>query len=238
MYTFSQLIDELVAESLRPDQRAVMANGLNQTIRELHFTPEHIPVGFAANLIEEVLVADVEDGFTYALTDPRLFQMMESVWYPTLGAYATMRKPSSMHAFVGEIGGQEFSWYRTGDSIAYSNYGGLDAEIHLAWFSYLPRLRYYGTGETRPAVWNDDTQEFDFAAEYDSTPELQAEALSLTTNWMIQRWWDTLAQGVRAKLYARLADDVRMKQAYSSFEQGRPNLVNAETYDMAPRYRR
>lgn len=238
MFTFSQLIDELVAESLRPDQRAVMANGLNQTIRELHFTPEHIPVGYSSNLIEEILEPDVEDGFTYALVDPRLFQMMESVWYPAVGEYATMRRPSSMHAFVGEIGGQQYNWYRTGDSIAYSNYGGIGTEIHLAWFSYLPRLKYYETVADRPATWDDENQEYVFHADYDATAELQAEALSLTTNWMIQRWWDTVAQGTRAKLYARLADDVRMKQAYSSFEQLRPNLVNAETYDMAPRYRR
>lgn len=237
MYTFSQMIDGLIAELNRPDQKVVMSNALNQTIRELHFSSEHYPIGFSENLVEEVLTADVDEGFVYPLTDPRLYQAMESVFYPQVGQYATMRRPNNIRTFVSEIGGQQYGWYRTGDSIAYSNYGGDGAEIWIAWFMYCPRLIYYPAG-SRPCEWDEAIQDFTFSPAYDSTPELQAQALSLCTNWLIQRWWDTLASGVRAKTWARLGDEVRSKTAYSLFENQRPNLVNAETFDLAPRYRR
>lgn len=237
MFTHSQLIDSLVEELLRPELTVAMSNFLNQTIRELHFTDQKLPVGYAPNLIEELLTANLDSGFVYELPDPRIFQMVEAVYYASFGRYATMRKPSSIREFTSAIGGAEYGWYRSGDAICFDNYGGRNAVIDIAWFAYIPRQQYYEVGD-RPCEWNEANQEFDFHPNYDSTPELQAEALSLCTNWMIQRWSDLLMLGVRAKTWSRLADMERSKVAYSAYQQERPAIVNAETYNGSPRYRK
>lgn len=240
MFTHSQLVDSLVAELLRPDLQDAMSNFLNQTIRELHFKDvngDKVPVGYAPNLIEQSITANVDSGFTYDLPDPRLFQMMEAVYFTAVGRYATMRRPNMIREMSSRVDGAQYGWYRTGDAIAFDNYGGKNATIDLAWFAYVPRQQYYDA-EDRPCEWDEATQDFTYHPNYDSTPELRLEAQSLCTNWMLQRWNDLLMLGVRAKTWARLNDTDRAKMAYSSYQQEKATIVNAETYDGAPRFRR
>lgn len=242
MYTHSQLVDELVAELMRPDLQAASSNYLNQTIRELHATTDSppIPVGFVGNLGEDALTADADEGFSYALENPYRFQMIESVYYVQYGRYATERKPSSIRAFDGSVDGAEYGYYRSGNQIFFSNYGGDGAQILIAWFDHIQRQSYYEPG-ARPCEWDNDTESFTFntvgSIDYNSTPALQQKALDLCTNWMIQRWADTLLQGVRSKIWARIADDVRGKTAYSAYQSLRPQLIQTETLTTAPRYR-
>jgi len=239
MYSHTQIIDDLIEELLRPDLRAAMGNALNQTIRELHFTTGQnpVPVGYADNIVELEITADSETGFTYVLPRPRQFQMMEAVWYSAYGRYATQRRPSSIRQFAESMDGAEYGWYRSGDTIAFDNYGGLDADIQLAWFEYVPRLKDYEVEADAPAWWDDTTESWAYHEDYDTNAETRANALALSTSWMHLRWKDTLMAGVRAKIWARLGDTERAKIAYSSYESLRPLIVGAETYNMTPRYR-
>lgn len=246
MYTHSQLVDNLIAEMMRPDLQVAFSNALNQTIRELHSTKDDrgsgsIPVGFKSNLGEDILTANVDVGFSYTLENPTRFQIMEAVWYAQYGRYATERAPSSIRAFDGSVDGAEYGWYRSGDQIFFDNYGGDGAQIAVAWFDHIQRQSYFESGQ-RPCEWDEASESFEYhtvgSVDYNSTPELQEKARYLCTNWMIQRWFDTLSQGVRAKIWARLADDVRGKTAYSAYEALRGPLIAAETLVMTPRYRR
>jgi len=242
MYTHSQLIDNLVAELVRPDLLAALSNYLNQTIRELHTTTDNppTPVDYVGNLGEDQLTANVEEGFSYDLENPYRFQRIESIYYVQFGKYATERKPSSIKAFDGSVDGAEYGYYRSGNQVFFNNYGGDGAQILIAWFDHIQRQQYYASG-SRPCEWIEDNEDFTYytvgAVNYNSTPELQAKARFLCTNWMIQRWYDTMLQGVRAKLWARLADDVRGKTAYSAYQTMRNQLTQTETLVMAPRYR-
>lgn len=242
MYTHSQLIDNLVAELVRPDLLVALSNYLNQTIRELHTTTDNppTPIDYVGNLGEIALTADADEGFSYELENPYRFQRIESVYYTQFGKYATERKPSSIKAFDGSVDGAEYGYYRSGNEVFFNNYGGDGAQILIAWFDHIQRQAYYPVG-SRPCQWDDSTEEFVYytvgAINYGSTDELKARAQYLCTNWMIQRWYDTMLQGVRAKLWARLADDVRGKTAYSSYQTMRNQLTQTETLVMAPRYR-
>lgn len=245
MSTHSQLVDDLVAELMRPDLRAAFSNYLNQTIRDLHYTvgeqgAQPIPVGFVGNLGEDFLTANAETGFSYTLENPHRFQMLECVYYAMFRKYATERKPSSIRAFDGMVDGSEFGYYRSGNQVFFDNYGGTNAQIAIAWFDHIQRQSYYAAGQ-RPCTWNQDTESYTYhtvgSTDYNSTPELQERARFLCTNWMLERWYDTLLQGVRAKIWARLADDVRSKTAYSLFQAMRTPLINTETMIITPRYR-
>lgn len=236
MFTFSQIVDDLIAESVRPDRRPALISALNQTIRELHSTENSMPVGFADNLVEQSVTADAETGFTYELPNPLYFQKMEAVYYVAKGNYATMRKPSSIMQMVSRVDGGQYGYYRSGRSIVFDNYGGLDAEIRLAWFEYLPGLAYY-LPAARPVTYDMATQDWVYHADYDISDAKRQEALNLCTNWMCYRYRDTLMEGLRAKHYKGLGDSERMRPAYSAFETMKKGLINAEEYTSSVQYR-
>lgn len=228
MFTFSQMVDECVRESMRGDLRPAMVNALNQTIREAHFDSD-LPVGFGANLVELTLTANVEMGFTYALPRPRQFMMMEAVWYRVYSRYATARNPGTIKLFVSSVDGAEYGYYRTADSFAFDNYGGNGAMIDLAWYEYLPRLQYYAA-DARPATWNENTEQFDYLAAYDIDDDTREDALRLSTNWMIYRHFDAIMEGLRSKIFKRMGDIERAKLYYSSAESAKKLLTSAERY--------
>lgn len=242
MYSFSQTLDSLVEELLRPDLKPAMVNYLNLTIRELHSTRANpdtppVPVGYMSNLVEAELTADEDLGFTWDIPTPRKFQMMESVYYTQFGRYATQRRPSSIMQFEESVDGGQYQWYRSGDTMVFSNYGGDQAQILLAYFQYLPSLVDYPVA-SRPAYFSVTDDEWKYHADYDVSDATRLAAYELCSNWMLERHRDTLMQGVRAKVWARLADESRMRTAYSSYQSLRAELVASETYDAAPRYRR
>lgn len=237
MASFSQIIDAVITETFKPDRKPVLVSGLNQTIRELHSSDVSTPIGYADNLVEASLIADSETGYTFQIPSPMFFQKIEAVFYWASARYATMRSPSSLRAMVDLIGGGEYGYYRTGNSIAFENYGGLNAEISLAWFEYLPGLAYYKPAD-RPAWFDYDTQTWKYHANYDINDATRQQALNLSTNWMCFRHTETLKEGARAKLYKSLGDEVRMRTAYSAFEKARKDLIAAEEYTGPVIYRK
>jgi hypothetical protein len=232
--TLSQMVDELVVDTLRPDLRATIANAVNQTIRELHNHPQSgTTILYDENLLEAVLTADSDIGFTWTLPRPHLFQVLEAVYYATVGKYAKLRKPSAIHRFIGEVDGQ-FYYYRTGPSIAFNAYGGTGAQIQLAWYEY-PRALAYQSAASRLVTWSEAAQEFTFASSV-TTPEAQLAALELATNWLLARHAELVKQGVRAKVYARLGNYDRARLSYSLYESLRPGMMDAESIDRSVNY--
>lgn len=237
MTTFSQLVDELVSETKRPDLRAEIATYLNQTIREVHFEPSRGNVVFyGENRREEQVVASLETGEIWDIPNPALFQAMETVRFASWGLgrteYAEEATPGPM------LAAKPFFWYRSGPSIVFGGtqgYGGVGGIIQLSYFEY-PRSLKYKLPAVREAEydvesgWTYNTVD---TVDYGSTAELQATAQLLTSNWLLMRWADVLREGLRAKVFKRLSDDVRQRTSYSLFQQLRQGLYTSEVSELS-----
>jgi hypothetical protein len=238
MTTFSQLVDEVVTETRRPDLRAEIAVYLNQTIREVHFEPSRGNVVFyRENRRELEIVATSADSEIWDLPNPATFQGMEAVRYASMNhlnrlAWAKEINPGSIMAT------EPFYWYRAGSQVAfggYIGYGGIGGIIQLSYFEYPRSLKYKAAAE-REAEYDSETG-FTYytvdSVDYDSTPELQAQAQERVTNWLLMRWADVLREGLRAKIFKRLSDDVRQRTSYSLFQQLRQGLYTSEIAELA-----
>ena len=235
MTTQSQLVDDMVAELMRPDMRSTIVGYVALTIRELHGAPDTgAAIGYDSNLVELALTANLDTGFMWTIPSPNTFQYMEAVYYPQIDKYAKKRYPSSAWAFADEVDGNLF-WYRSGTNIAFSGYGGNGSLIDLAYFSFPREMIDFPTAATRPCTWDKDAQAYSYLGAI-TDPVLQAAARARCTNWLLERWEDLVKQGVRAKVFARLGDIDRGKLAYSLYQAQRPVLIAAETQEHTATY--
>src|SRR6478735_8331283 len=84
MTTFSQLVDEMIVETRRPDLKTEIATYLNQTIREVHFEPSRgNVVHYGENRKETQLTANVDSGYIWDIPNPSTFQGIEAVRFPS-----------------------------------------------------------------------------------------------------------------------------------------------------------
>ena len=231
MTTFSQMVDEAVYESKRPDMRTEIATYLNQTIREVHFRPDvNAPLTYRDNFKEARLVADRDEGLTFDLPNPATFQRIAGVRYATVftrsgePVWATEKVPGP------GIRAEDYFFYRIGSSLIFANYGGAGSIVDLGWFEFPNRLKYEPTQLNRTATY-DDYDGWTYRADI-NTPELQRLARERTSNWLLLRWHDVLMEGVRAKIYKRVSDEVRQRTSYSLFQQLRQGLWISETAEL------
>ena len=230
MTTFSQLVDSVILETKRPDLKTEITSYLNQTIREAHFTPDRGNViHYVDNLQEELLTADVATGFQWAIPNPTRFQAplaakYNGVW-DRLGnpVWAVQMPPGRT------MNDTDWFYYRVAGTFVFSGYGEIGATIAWSWYEYPPSLKYKALAD-RPAQWDDESG-WTYAAGID-TEEEELAAQALVTNWMLMRWKDVLQEGLRAKVYKRLSDDVRGRTCYSLYQTLRQGLFTSEQADL------
>lgn len=228
MTTFSQLVDSVVIESRRPDMKKSIESYVNQTIRELHIMPNSgAALLYKSNMIELEITADVETGFIWNFPRPQSYQAIQTVFYTGPQKHAIERLPSTIHMFLGEVDGRYY-YYRTGDGLAMSGYGGVGGGIKIAYFEFPRRLTYYAVAD-RPVQWDAETETWVYKDGIVTEAEKLA-ALQKCTNWMLFRWEDIVKQGAIAKVFTALANYDRARLAYSLYESLRPGLVSAEQY--------
>jgi len=224
MTTFSQLVDDMVAETLRRDMVELTAEYLRQTIRECHTNPDKKQSAlFDDNLVEDQITAS-SDSLIWDVPDSGRFQKLlavryENVWMDDSPVYAKFVKPGR-----GQIDANYF-YYRTGSSFAFKGFGGAYCTVSLAYYMFPRGLKYRKLADRKV------TYDLESGFSYDTsltTPELQAAALELETNWLIQRWSEVIREGVRAKIYKRTGDDTRAVRCYSAFESARNTIWTAE----------
>lgn len=226
MTTFSQLVDLIARETRRLDMLDEIATYVNQTIREMHASPENgAMLKFVDNYCELRLVATVDEGFTWTLPYPHRFGGMAavrytSVWQNGLNPYAREHLPSRKFETV------PFAWYRARDQILFKGYGGVNALIDVAWYEYPPALQYFAPN-CRPAEFT-DLGGFSYGESWVHDHDRE-QARLLTSNWILLRWPSVVTEGVRAKVYKRLADEVRARTSYSMYAQLRQGFIIAET---------
>lgn len=222
------MVDEMMAEVKRPDMLTDIVRFTNATIRELHSDPETGAVlHFRDNFREEQLTATAETGFTWTIPNLATFQgiravRFSSVWNDDKQAWAKEIVPGrNQEAWP-------YRYYRGGDTVAFSEYGGLNAIIDLAWYEY-PRSLIYYDPTCRPCHIND--YGFEYFGKFSIHEHDRENARCLCTNWLLRRWTSLIEEGLRAKIYKRLADPTRSSTSYSLYMQQRKQLITAEIAD-------
>ena len=228
MTTFSQLVDSVAIETRRPDLRADIATYLNQTIREAHFYPGNGAVVFyRENLKELMLVSAVESGFGWQVPDPALFQGMGVVRYDSIPYRDDLtRYPPEKVPGRGMVGLDRY-YYRAGGRWYFSGCGGIGSRVAIAYYEYPRRAKYYAVAD-RPATYDSDLG-WVYSPIFDTTDELRLAARNFTSNWLLERWEDVIAEGVRAKVYKRLADTERARTCFSQYTTLRMGLCTSES---------
>lgn len=227
MTTFSQMVDLLLKEIVRPDMVSMLPDYLNQTIREMHTNAQtSLPVGYADNRVEHIINIDssVEstDSFVWPLPDVLRFQMVEAVYYRAWGLYAKQRTPdvARVRNFADPLRG--YYYYRSGPNLAFSKPGRVGDKVEVSIFCYPRRLSYL-QGTARKVAWNQDLEVFEYR-NGGTILDLEKE-----TNWLLQRHADCLMEGTRAKAYKRMDDQNRAKLCYSQYEAMRAAVIATES---------
>jgi hypothetical protein len=235
--TFSQMVDAIIRETKRPDMLQEIAGYLNATIRDVHMEPERgNAITFWDNLREIQFAATSQDRQTWDLPRPEVFQTELCVRFDSQftrdGKQVFARKVTpgaGMDSF-------DYYYYRGGPTFAFGGrigYGGVGSLVSVAWFEFPRALKYYPVA-TRDVTWDEET-----GWAYGPgiiTPEQQIAAQARHSNWLLDRWAETLKEGLRAKVYKRLSDETRQRTSYSLFMQQRQGLVTSEQADLGGPY--
>jgi hypothetical protein len=229
MTTFSQIIDEIAIELIRPDIINMLPGFLNQVMREVHTHAQtKLPVFFNDNRLElEVVIDSVQDNGSFLWAIPRVarWQAMEAVYFMGPRQYATHRDPTVAMRPVTSNLSDLYRWYRSGPMIAMFGAGRTGAKIRLSWFEYLKSLSYYKKSEVRPLIYDLRTGLY---TQPDSATENLADAMEKTTNWLIQRHEEMLKSGLRAKAYTRMDDQNRARSNYSQYMSALEGMQETE----------
>lgn len=218
MTTFSQLVDRVAKEIVRPDMLEKLPGYLNQTIREIFEHAETArPVFFDDARNEERVVidtlSDLSSSFVWPLPRAARFQMLESAYYEAHRVYAQKGNPKNSLATNDFSVNSKYFWYRVGASLVFAQPGNIGNGIRLSWFEF-PRALAYQNASARLVVYDQTTDT------YAIQPGAPADAMELSTNWLLERHAETLAEGMRAKAYKRMNDD-RQRTHYSQYQSSR-----------------
>jgi len=233
MTTFSQIVDAMVFESKRFDLRAEICAYVNQSVREVHFRSDTGSILFyLSNLKELALVTTVDSGFGWDMPNPAVFQAMQAVQYPDVwdrdsqgyGQWARESIPGR------NLNANQYFFYRMGNRFVFGGYGAAQSRINIAYYEYPRDLKYYKP-EERPATW-DDAEGWKYLPAYDVDETTRELARNLVSNWLLQRWHLVLEEGIRAKIYKRVSDEVRGRTAYSLYSTLRQGLWTSEVADL------
>lgn len=232
MTTFSQLVDKMVLETRRPDMQADICSYLNQTIRELHFTPDNNKaVFFQDNLKEAILQATEATGFSWDVP-VGVFQGPAACRYDSVTDSNGAKIWPKYHLSPNRAMEQDPYWYyRAGTRIFFYGYGGQYSTISFSWYEY-PKTLFYFTVPNRPCTY--DVYGFSYHEDFRANPLVDYPAAeSACTNWLLQRWDQLIEEGLRAKIYKRLSDTERARTSYSMYTSLRSGLISSESADVA-----
>lgn len=224
MTTYSQLVDDLVAETVRPDKLESIARYVNQTMRELHFRPQtNAPIHYDANRFEDEVIVSAQTPYLWPIPSITRFQGIECIFVEEYGLYVPMRVPSMTRGYTAsQRPFPDLYYYRTGASIAISGVTQGNT-LKFAWHEFVRNFPYKPVAD-RIVIFDPQDEVFELAGGGVPTQE-QIES---ETNWMLYRWPETVAEGTRAKTYKSIGDEVRARMSFSSFESMRSSLWNSE----------
>jgi hypothetical protein len=243
MTTFSQIVDELYTELVRPDMIRMLPDYLNQTLRELHYDSRtNTPVFYSDNRQEDELtvtgLSDSNTVFLWEIPIVAQLQAIEAIYYDYRRRYARLQNPTIARLHNMSNVDDKYYWYRTGKYIAFSGHGGNNQKIQISWFEF-PRALMYYYAKNRPVTYDIESQMYVVNAAYRNLagqPITADQAIAYSTNWILDRHPDLLKEGVRSKAYKRMGDNDRASRAYSLYETMRAGMLTGETIDFTPHY--
>lgn len=219
MAIFSQVVDDLLRELVRPDLNSMLPGYLTQTIRESHMSAEdRSPVLFPDNRLEVKVIANpvIENAYLWQIPNPSVLQAIEAVYYPSVSRYANETSPLLINASNLNNPNDQFCYYRSGTQIAMRGFGQENDSILISWFEFPKSLVYVPATNANRLVYDVETETYTLPAESTRTLE---QAKLLSTNWLLERHEEMLKEGVRAKAYARMDDQFRAQASYSKYSQ-------------------
>jgi hypothetical protein len=165
-----------------------------------------------------------EGTWLWTIPSSSRFQGLEALFIDELGIYVPPRNPRVALEASFEPNAGVYR-YRSGPTIAVQGVAvGWTARIS---YHLYPRTFLYkpasGTG-ARQIVYDVDTESYTLVGGGVPTEE----QLDLETHWLLDRWADTIKEGLRAKLWKRLGDMERTRIAFSAFESMRTAVWNSE----------
>lgn len=230
MFTFSQMVDEMVSEVKRPDLASEIARYVNQTVRECHFsTDRQAAIFFKENFRELLLTATSEEAQTWEVPNPTTFQKIAGVKYPAQydsngdAVWATETVPGR------HLNQLCYYYYQVGGTFVFSGYGGIGSQIAIGYFAFPASLKYKAAA-VRPASYDPESG-WTYHASITTDEDKEAARL-VSTNWLLLRWSDVISEGVRAKLFKRVSDTERARNCYSLYGQLRQGLITSEVADV------
>lgn len=229
---FSELCDTVVKRSGRIDR---LNNGdipayANTSIRELQGGQFFYKDGY-----EDQIVANSTDPTIW--TYPQLFRKLRTAKYPD-NTYPTSVMPGKGQICVNEY------YYAASNYIVFvgaaTTIYNTQNLISLYYYNWLPRLKYYAVG-LRPATYDETTATwtyYDLSTNIDPDNNLnytlvgnQPIALTRVVNWQLISYTEFLTEGVLAKLFKGIKDDVRAVQSYSLWQQYRKDIEKTEAFE-------
>lgn len=228
--TFSQLVDEVVKETLRVEMLPQIANYANQTIREMQAHPQSGGyLLFPDSLCEDLITVDANDPFGWDIPNPDRFMAPAAARYDSVydlggsNEWAVFVRPGKI------MDSRNHFAYRSGQKFFFKGAGGQGATISFSWYEYVRTHKYYRVDE-RPATYDVDSG-WTYHAQHDADDDARAAAREMVANWILMRWPETVREGVRAKVYKRTGDESRARLAYSAYQSARLELVQIAGFD-------
>lgn len=205
---FSELVDEVVARTIRPDRLTDHADCANQTIRELSSRAY-----FFKNLVEDTIEADSDP---YIWTRPIRIQRLRTIQYSD-GSFPDFIQPGRKQ--------QNQDSYYYGAATYYVLKGVLfsasagSGSFNVAYYQFPKNLKYYADVADRPAVYDKTTEEWTYNAAYDTDDVARSVARALVSNWLLADWYDLVKEGTSAKIFKIVNDETRASTHFSFFER-------------------
>lgn len=253
---FSELVDEAVSRSRRPDKQADITSYANQTLRELQSMKNG---AFTKDLVETSVQVAVTDTSPYIWSRPEHFRIMRAVAYKSfMGAvgrvwpkFLRIGKRQDEHDYYYYAAADYFVFAGVGGPTNNPNAGAIaqfgPITIELAYYAKFRRYQYYNIG-LRPAVYSRDLETWSFnlinipttPPDIGDVPSLlppnntfntqQQYAIYLVTNWLLKDYYDTVLEGTLAKLF-KAVGDARAGSSFALFKSMEDNLVADEAFE-------
>jgi len=224
--TFSALVDDVLARSLRKDRLQDVIAYARATIREclvLSF--------FDQDLIEDQIVADATP-FLWAR--PQKARALLVVRYNQYDRRNNLivgkeRKPGQADR------NDTHYFYMSGNSYVIAG-ATVGETLDIAYYAYASKFKYYSEDTDKPAQFDADTELWTYHDNYDDTEVTQLQARELVSHWLLFHWFDLIVEGTLAKLYKQVGD-ARSKAAYGLYKSMQNDLKAGESQSYVGRGR-
>ena len=215
MFTFSQLVDNVISRCQRPDRQLDIEGYMNQTLRDLNEVAY-----FARDLAEEQITISQLPALW---TRPTNLRIIKAVYYPLSDIWPRCVQPGKFQNKFTAF------YYATGQQFAFSGLGAGD-KINIAYYTFVRRFKYFAAG-SRPASYDEDTQTWTYVDPQPTTEE-EAEVLQLRcSNWLLFTYPDCVMEGTLAKVYKSVDDKSRASTSYSLYMQMQAKLQSTERHE-------